>query len=292
LERAGQGPRTDVLTITDKSHLTATTSDIVLSKTGKRGFVEGNSVDLTHNRKFILSLNFTPASSVFVVDAQKRRLINEVPIPGCTSIYPTGAQGFSSLCENGTLTTFALGDKGQVVHESHTVAFNDIDHDVLWMEPVTTRAKTYFVSARGNVRPIDTTQSEVTVEPTWPLISKEEATDGWRTSGGLFTASDDAGRLYVRLYRDTGYAGQLKSNTEVWIFDPSNRTRILRIPLKNGATSIDVTRGPNPYLVVVADTDSGAEGSVDVYDAATGRFLRTIGGWLPGIALNLVQAKR
>jgi methylamine dehydrogenase heavy chain len=290
LERVSHGKRTDVLTINDKSHLSPV-AEIPLSA-GKRNLLSGSLMDVTHDGKFILVLNFTPASSVTVVDLRKRQRVNEVPIPGCTSIHPTGARGFSSLCQDGSLATFRLGDRGQVLHESHSPSFNDIDHDVLYMNPATTDGVTYFVTERANVRPVEMGEGEVKIQPAWPLMTPEEAEDGWRTSDGRLLASDGDGRLYVRVYRETGYDKQRKDNTEVWVFDPPSHRRVNRIPLKNGGSSIDVTREKKPHLVVVAASDPSVGESLDVYDALTGRFVRTIGGWWQGTSLSLVQATR
>lgn len=283
-ESVGHGRRTDVLTITEKSTLNPI-AEVVLPG-AKRGIVPGNPMDITHDGKLILILNFTPASSVSVVDLRNRHVVNEVPIPGCTSIYPSGARGFSSLCADGTLVTFTLGKNGQVIGEGRSAPFNDIDNDVLYLERTSIGTISYFVSAKGNVRPVDMANDQPVIRPSWPLMTREEATDGWRTADGVFAASDENGRLYVRLYRETGYNNQLRANCEVWVYDVSTQKRVGRIPLKNGASSIDVTRGKKPYLVV------GAGESIDVYDASTADLVRTIGGWPQGTFLVLFQANR
>lgn len=290
LERVGRGRRTDVLTITDKGNLRQV-AEIPLSA-GKRDYLSGNLMDVTRDGSLILVLNFTPASSVAVVDLHKRRRVNEVPIPGCTSIYPSGPRGFSSLCQDGTLATITLGDKGEVLHESHSPPFNDIDHDVLYMNPATAGGVTYFVTEKGNVRPVEMGDGEPKILPAWPLMTPDRYADGWRTAEGMFVASDDSGRLYVRVYRETGYEKQQRENTEVWVYETSSQKRVGRIPLKNGGSSIVLTQGKKPYLVVVAASDPNVGESLDVYDALTGRFVRTIGGWWQGTSLSLVQAKR
>src|SRR5262249_14101584 len=160
------------------------------------------------------------ASSVEVVDVQKRRRLNEIGIPGGTSIYPTGARGFSSLCQDGTLASFTLGAKGQVRHESRSAMFNDIDHDVMYMEPGTAGHRGYVATEKGHIRPVDLGGSEPQIQAAWPLMTPEQWTDGWRTeeNGGPLLAFDDEGRLYVRLYRQTGYDKQKRDNTEVWVY--------------------------------------------------------------------------
>jgi methylamine dehydrogenase heavy chain len=289
-ENVGHGRRTDALTVTQKDTLKPV-AEIVLPGM-KRGILDGNLMDVTHDGKHILVFNFTPAASVTVVDLEKRHVVNEIPVPGCTSIYPSGPRGFSSLCANGTLATFTLGKKGEVIGERHSTQFNAIDDDVLYLEPTSIGTMTYFVSAKGNVRPVDMTNETPVIHTSWPLMTREESADGWRTASGLFAASDQNGRLYVRLHRETGYDKQANDNTEVWVYEASTEKRVRRIPLKNGATSIDVTRGRQPYLVVVAASDPSVGESIDVYDASTGGFVRTIGGWPQGTFLSLFQAKR
>jgi methylamine dehydrogenase heavy chain len=289
-EQVGHGKRTDVVTVTEKDSLNPV-AEIVLPGM-KRGIMDGTLMDVTRDAALILVFNFSPASSVTVVDAKKRRVVSEVPIPGCTSIYATGSRGFSSLCADGSLTTFNLGPKGQVLSERRKTQFNDIDNDALYLQPTSIGSTTYFVSVKGNIRPVDMINEEPQIYPPWPLMAREEAADGWRTASGLFAASDESGDLYVRLFRETGYDKQANDNTEVWVFDVPSHKRIRRIPLKNGANSIDVTKGKKPYLVVVAASDPSVGESIDVYDASTGNFVRTIGGWPQGTFLSLVQAKR
>lgn len=284
-QRVTHGTRDDVLTVMDKATLTPT-AEITLPGT-ERAIVAGNLLELTNDGELILLLNFTPASSVTVIDRKQRKVLNEVPIPGCTSIYPNGPRGFASFCANGTLASFVLGKGGQVLHEHRSEPFNDIDHDVLYLQPTSIGTLTYFISAQGHVREIDLTGEAALPRATWALMTEEESADGWHTADGTFEAADAAGRLYVRLYRETGYAKQLADNTEVWVYDVTSHQRVQRIPLKNGGTSIDVTRGKRPYLVVAADSVAG---SLDVYDAQTSVWVRSIGGWSQ--PLYLVQGKR
>jgi methylamine dehydrogenase heavy chain len=295
-EKGSYGKRTDVLAILDKSHLEEV-GEVILPAQKRAVMEEGIRMDMTRDGAFMLILNFTPASSVTVVDLHHRQVANEVPIPGCTSIYPNGARSFSSLCENGSMVTFTLGESGKVVHESRSESFNDIDHDTLYMEPARGSSINYFVTAKGNVRPVDMSGAAPTILPMWPLMTHEEAADGWRTAPGVtgsLQTLDKRGRLYVAVSRDTGYEGPLwiGRNTEVWVYDVHSQKRVGRIPLKNGATSIDVTQGETPYLVAVAGGGANAGTSLDVYNASTAYFVRTIGGWWPGVSLVLDQSRR
>ena len=289
-ENVSHGKRTDVLTITRKSTLNEV-GQIILPG-AKRGIIVGNIMDVTHDGKLILILNFTPASSVTVVDIEHRKVIGEVPIPGCTSVYPTGPHGFASLCGDGTLTAFSLGTKGRVIQQSRSTVFYQVDKDPLFLQPAVIGTTAYFVSRGGNIQPVNLARDKPEISPSWPLITPEQRADGWRTADGSFAAGDGNGSLYVRVYRETGYAKQERENSEVWVYDVSAKTRTRRIPLKNGGTSIEVTRGSKPYLVVTAESDPNIGESLDVYDASNATWVRTIGGWATGNTLTLVQAKR
>ena len=58
---------------------------------------------------------------------------------------------------------------------------------------------------------------------------------------------------------------------EVWVFDVMKQTRLQRIVLKDWGVTIEVTRGPNPMLLV-----TNADMNIDVYDAKSGKHQRTI----------------
>ena len=61
--------------------------------------------------------------------------------------------------------------------------------------------------------------------------------------------------------------------TEVWVYDVAGKKRTQRIVLKEMATSIAVTQDVKPLLFAIF---IGAQ-KVDVYDALSGTFLRSIG---------------
>src|ERR1700759_2824288 len=88
--RNTRGARTDYITVYDKETLNAI-GEIVLPG-GKRALMtalDGQSA-FTDDQRMELVFNFTPASSVTVVDLINRKVLGEVQIPGCSLIYPTG----------------------------------------------------------------------------------------------------------------------------------------------------------------------------------------------------------
>ena len=71
-----------------------------------------------------------------------------------------------------------------------------------------------------------------------------------------------------------GKNGSHKSGgSEIWVFDPVKQKRVERFKLETWGISIEVTQGKTPLLAVV-----NADYDLDVYDAGSGKHIRTIGG--------------
>lgn len=268
--RLSRGARTDVITVWDKASL-APTGEIILPG-GKRGqFVtQKNAFQFTNNEKWGLVFNFTPGASVTVVDLAGRKVLGDIDIPGCSLIYPTGPRGFMSLCADGTMTSIALDAAGKISATVTSKAFNDLDKDPLFMTPAMAGRTAWFVSFHGMIRGIDLSGAAARDLGAFSMGKAEGGAPEWRP-GGWQVISAAGGRLYV-LMSPNGKEGSHKDGgSEVWVIDPAKKARVARIPLKNMAISIETTQQAAP-LLVAARTD----GSLDVYDAATGKFRQTI----------------
>lgn len=271
--RGAEGERTDVLTYYD----TATLDKIgeVILPGGKRGqFVTQKAAFvLTADDRLGLVANFTPASSVTVVDLVERRVLNEIQLPGCMLMYASGEHGFATLCSNGTMASYVLGEEGKATDRHITAPFNDIDNDAMFMKSTTIDDIEYFVTFTGNVRPINLTGKHPVVMDSWSLVTKQERAANWRPGGWQVLTSDAAGRLYVLMQPDAGQGSHKNGGPEVWVFDVEIQKRVARIKLKVHGVSIEATRSKDPLLVV---TNGNME--LDVYDAESGEWLRMIGG--------------
>jgi methylamine dehydrogenase heavy chain len=60
--------------------------------------------------------------------------------------------------------------------------------------------------------------------------------------------------------------------TEVWVLDTAKKARVARIALKGVGASIEVTKEAVPHLIVAR-----GDSVIDVYDVASGAFVRTLG---------------
>jgi methylamine dehydrogenase heavy chain len=267
--RFTRGVRTDYITVYDTKTL-APIGDIVLPT--KRGLItamEGMFAFTDHER-MALVFNFTPASSVTIVDLVKRKVLGEVEIPGCSLVYPTVPRGFSTLCASGTLLTVLLGADGKVTGRSESQAFNVIDTDPLFTWSTQLGDVRYFPTMLGHVQPIESQGDTVTVLPQWSLVSAEEQAAHWRPSGWQPIAGDGADSLYVLMQADAREGSYKDPGTEVWVFDAKAKSRTRRLRLARPGSSIALTHSAEPLLLV-----QGGE-RLDVYDSQTGSLLRSL----------------
>ena len=269
--RLTRGERTDVITIWDTKTL-APKGEIVLPG-GKRGlFVTlRNSLQLTNDEKWALVFNFTPGSSVTVVDLDGRKILSDIDLPGCSLVYPTGPRGFTSLCADGTMTSIALDAAGKAGPAVTSEAFNNIDDDPLFMTPAMVGRTGWFVSFRGNLRAIDFASAVAKDLGGFALPKQDGGTPEWRPGGWQVISTDRAGLLYVLMNPKGGEGSHKDGGTEAWVVDPKAKTLVRRIALRNHSVSIEATQQDKPLLVA-----SRPDGSLDVYDAASGAFVRTV----------------
>lgn len=269
--RLTRGERTDVITIWDTKTL-APKGEIVLPG-GKRGlFVTlRNSLQLTNDEKWALVFNFTPGSSVTVVDLAGRKILSDIDLPGCSLVYPTGPRGFTSLCADGTMTSMTLDAAGKAGPTVTSAVFNDIDDDPLFMTPAMVGRTGWFVSFKGNLRAIDFSGAAAKDLGSFALPNQDGGAPEWRPGGWQVVSADRAGLLYVLMNPEGAEGSHKDGGTEAWVIDPKAKSVVRRIALKNHSVSIEATQQDKPLLVA-----SRPDGSLDVYDAASGAFVRTI----------------
>ncbi len=303
--RGSRGARTDVLTIWDKTSLDPVAE--VLLPGGKRAqtLTERGAFQLSHDDRFAYVFNFTPASSVTVVDLVSRRIVGDVDIPGCTHAFALKAGGFASLCGNGGIVSTKLDANGKLAGQTMSEPFTDIDNDPMFTRPTIINGVAYFPTYSGKIQPIDFNGDEAIVGEAWPITAPPAASSGkkswrdripglgkksgggsWLPSGWQLTASDDSGRLYV-LMRETGTIDDHDAGgNEVWVIDTKSRSVVDRVTLRGDSQLIEITAGADPYLVVV-----NLDMSLDVFKANSGEFVRRIGGQLAMTPFAIIANK-
>lgn len=272
--RGSRGTRTDFITIYDTKTLNAV-GEIVLPGT-KRALITAMEglMAFTDDQRMALVFNFTPASSVTVVDLVKRQPLGQIEIPGCSLVYPSGTRGFSTLCSSGTLLTIRLDANGAVASRSESKAFNPLDTDPLFTNSATLGGVRYFPSLQGRIQPLDMKGDDVKVLPDWPLVPAADAAGHWRPSGWQLIASDEQKLLYVVMQADAHEGTHKDPGNEVWVYNAAAKTRVQRLRLVRPGSSIAVTHGAEPLLLVQAGE------RLDVYDPRAGSLVRSLD--LPG----------
>ena len=269
-----RGERTDLISIYDKANL-ASIGEIVLPG-NKRGMIvtHKNTLQFLDNEKLLLLYNFTPAASVSVIDVERRKILSEVSIAGCTMIYPSEQRSFGSLCGDNTMLVSHLDENGKVEKQARTQAFFDADVDPVFAKPAVIGGVYYFPSFKGMVRPVDMTGAKPRILAAWSLLNDADKAANWRPGGWqIATAHEASHRLFALMHPDGTNGSHKGGGSEVWVYDVKAKKRLNRVVLKEWGVSIEVTQGEQPYLVV---TNGNME--LDVYSADSGEWLRLIGG--------------
>jgi len=245
-----------------------------------------------------------PATSLSIVDAERRTFVGEIATPGCSLSYGAGDRRFAMLCSNGSMLVVRLDDEGRELSKVRSEPFFDPLAD-----PVTEKAARYgdrwvFVSFEGMIHEVDFSGPDVRFDEPWSLFGEAERAASWRIGGTQHLAVHEAsGRLYALVHQgavDTHKDG----GTELWVYDLATRERVDRIELHSpgftylgvpmefgqdwvwpfnrlygwmvdtslpyvGIGNVAVTQGEDPLLI----TGSNFSGSLAIYDALSGEFL-------------------
>jgi methylamine dehydrogenase heavy chain len=269
--RGTRGVRTDVVTLYDPRRLTPL-GEIAIP--AKRAGIEPtrSAAALTDDDRFLLIYNFTPTQSVTVLDTRMRRFVGEIGTPGCALIYPTGARSFFSICADGALLEVRLDDAGHAAGLTRTGQLFDPEKDPLAEAGVRAGNTWWFTSFHGWVYPLESTAQGMRLGQRWSLFTPVERKQHWRTGGLQYLALDRRrDRLYVIVHQGD-LATHKDPGKEVWVYDLGTRQRSQRIRLREEAGSVLVTQDGSPLLF----TCSLGSPALQIYDALTGRYLRTV----------------
>jgi methylamine dehydrogenase heavy chain len=268
--RGTRGKRTDVVTLYDPGSLNVVGEIVIPPKRSSNLPMIANQV-LTDDDRFLLIYNFNPAQGVTVVDTKLRKFVREIETPGCALVYPTGPRSFFSVCGDGSLSLVELDDSGAARQKRTQPLFN------MAADPVTEKAVRiggiwYFVSFSGRIYPLQAGPETAVMGTTWWLTSDAERKAGWRP-GGIQQMAVNAQKslLYAIMHRG-GVETHKDPGKDVWVFDVSTRQRVQQFSLKNLASSIQLSSDGQPLLYSIFIEGTG----LDVYDAAGGRFLRSV----------------
>ena len=209
-----------------------------------------NYLQLSADERYAYVQNATPATSVSVVDLKDGKMIVEVPTPGCFGIYPApqGAR-FSSLCGNGSITSYSFNEDGSVVKPVKSEKIFDADTDPLYIHAVRADKDLVFTSYNGNLYRVSDA-----VE-TASLVDKFSYTDGvkgkWGPGGIALMAYNDANNvLFVNMHPNAKNGNHKDPGKEVWAINLGTKKLLSRSAINN-SNSLAVTQDKKPVLFSV-----------------------------------------
>jgi methylamine dehydrogenase heavy chain len=305
--RGTRGVRSDVVSVYDRVTLAPIAEIEIPAKRATNTLASGN-LALSDDDRFLAVWNMTPATSLSIVDVRARRFVEEVATAGCGMVYAGGTRAFLMLCADGALLRVALDDSGRKQGLERSAPFFDPNRDPVTEKAVRVGDRWLFVSFEGQVYPVDVGDGPPRFEAPWSLVDETLREQSWRSGGSQhFAVHEATGRLYALMHQG-GPDSHKDPGTELWVFDLAARSRLLRIPLRHpgieilgeslafgqdwmppfdglydwlldhvvpnpGIDRLAVTQDARPLLV----TSSERGGSLAVYDAQSGEFLRRIG---------------
>jgi methylamine dehydrogenase heavy chain len=308
--RATRGERTDTVQIYDLATLAPTAEIVIPPKRATNAVALGHAA-LSDDERFLAVFNWTTGTSLTIVDLETRAFTAEVTTPGCSLVYAAGPRRFMSLCPDGSAFLLTLDENGREAARSRSEPFFDPKVDPLTEKAVRYGDQWLFPSFQGQLYAVSVAGPQVELAAAWPLLDDADRAQSWRIGGMQHLALHArSGRLYTLMHRG-GADTHKEPGEEVWTYDLHARQRIARIELRNPGVTIygfpievwrtwvwpfnrmaewvfdavapadvgfiQVTQDERPLLL----TASQYFGSLGVYDALDGRFLRRVEptGW-------------
>jgi methylamine dehydrogenase heavy chain len=302
--RGSRGERSDVVTVYDALSL-APLAEVGIPPRRAINQLPSANEALSDDGRFALVFNMTPATSVSVVDLERRAFVGEIATPGCSLVYAAGPRRFVAPCADGSLLVVTLDEAGREAAKARTRPFFDPQSDPVTEKAVRRGDEWLFVSFAGRLHAVDVSGAEPRFAEPWDLVAAEERAQGWRIGGHQHLAVHaESGRLYALVHQGPPDTHK-EPGSELWVYDLASRRRVQRIELRSpgftylgelidpgprlvwplrplyewalslagiGVGLVAVTQDERPLLVTAADFS----GALAVYDALSGEFLRRL----------------
>lgn len=277
--RGTRGTRTDVLTAWDTSTLSPAWEVLIPNKRAE-SLTQRYGLKTSGDDRFVYVYNFTPSTSVTVVDTQAKAVATELAIPGCVLNYPIGNRRFASLCGDGSLQVITLNDQGLETARSRTPFF-DPNAEKLNERAVNVGDTYYFTTTTGTVRPVDFSADAPKILPSWSLISDEEKKAGWAPGGWqLMAVAPKLNRLYVLMHDAHEPMKWEDPSPLIWAFDLKTHKKVATLEAPVPVWSMQATGDDNPLLL-----GADVEGGLQIFDLKTNKLT----GSMPKVAKTATQ---
>jgi methylamine dehydrogenase heavy chain len=263
--RGTRGTRTDVLTAWDSSTLSPAWEVLIPNKRAE-SLTQRYGLKTSGDDRFVYVYNFTPSTSVTVVDTQTKAVATEIAIPGCVLNYPVGKRRFASLCGDGSLQVVTINDQGQETARNRTPFF-DPNAEKLVERAVNVGDTYYFTTTTGTVRAVDFSGDTPKILPSWSLTTDEEKKAGWAPGGWqLMAVAPKLNRLYVLMHDAHEPMKWEDPSTFIWAYDLKTLKKIATLEAPAPVWSMQATGDDKPLLL---GTD--VEGGLQIFDLKTNK---------------------
>lgn len=261
--RGTRGTRTDVLTAWDTSTLSPAWEVLIPNKRAE-SLTQRYGLKTSGDDRFVYVYNFTPSTSVTVVDTQSKAVSSEIAIPGCVLNYPIGKRKFASLCGDGSLQVVTINDEGKETARNRTPFF-DPNAEKLVERAVNVGDTYYFTTTTGTVRAVDFSADTPKILPSWSLVTDEEKKAGWAPGGWqLMAVAPKLNRLYV-LMHDAHEAMKWEDpSTFIWAYDLKTGKKVATLEAPAPIWSMQATGDDKPLLL-----GADVEGGLQIFDLKT-----------------------
>lgn len=242
--RLQRGTRTDVVEVYRASDL-ALLHEIEIPPKRTQGLQIKALTAVSADDRFLFVQNATPATSITVVDLQARRVTAEIENPGCWGAlpWPANARRISTICGDGTTTTYDLDAAGALAATHAGPAFFDADRDPVFMHFEQHGERFFFVSFAGMVHAVRTGDTALVPDGApWSLMTDAARKQGWRPGGfQLFAVDPNGRRLVVAMHEGGGEGSHKNPASQLWVYDLAQQRRLGRLP---GHTALSMSFGP------------------------------------------------
>lgn len=231
-----------------------------------------NTFKLSTNEKYALVQNATPAASVSVISLESGSQLLEIPTPGCWGIYPSQDDNrFSSLCGDGTVTSYQISDDGKNYLATKSDKVFDSDKDALFISSQRDGDNLIFTSFNGSLYLINDKEAKATLSD---KFSYTKGTKGNWVPGGfeVLALNKPTNLMFVSMH-PKGKEGSHKDGAkEIWGIDMKSHKVVTRVKTKD-ALSIAVSQTQKPELFALSEGDNGEGGTVLKYTFKGEKFV-------------------
>ncbi len=211
-----------------------------------------NTFSLSAGDKYAFVQNATPAASVSVVDLATNKAVLEVPTPGCWGIYPSqDATKFSSLCGDGTVTSYQLSGDASSYEASKSDKIFDTDSDALFITSQRDGNKLMFTSFNGNMYVLDDSGKTAKLDEKFSYT--KDIDGGWLPGGYEVIAYNKPNDIMFITMHPDGHEGSHKDGaTEIWGVNMKTHKVVTRVKAEE-PISLAVSQTKSPDLFALTD---------------------------------------